>query len=294
MMTDDSKKIAEAKKAAGNAAFASKDYKEAIRLYTEAIELDGTNHLYYSNRSACYASMNQQENAAADAEECIRLNPDFVKGYYRLSTAQLELNDFQGALETVQRGLKRDVVVTISPLFIFLTIDNADLQRQLRLVRAKTAASSSSARKGSGTVQVDRQTMEEYQELNEQLVQTGRELAEVQAHLQACQREKRRSVLTRQEIEAVADTCRLHKAVGESCLASRVGQMEGEEEGKGKWRRRRKAGYLHSSGLATFVTCKDADLQTTPLFVHWSFIMFDLCMSALIHSQSDPSGETCS
>ena len=42
--------------AEGNTHFATKRYDEAIECYTDAIKFDGANHLYYSNRSACYAS----------------------------------------------------------------------------------------------------------------------------------------------------------------------------------------------------------------------------------------------
>jgi Flp pilus assembly protein TadD len=42
-----------------------------------------SNHVYYSNRSACYASLGKQQEAADDASKCIELNPNFIKGYYR-------------------------------------------------------------------------------------------------------------------------------------------------------------------------------------------------------------------
>ena len=45
---------AEEFKAAGNTAFQAGDFKAAIDHYTRAIDLDGTNHVYYSNRSAAY------------------------------------------------------------------------------------------------------------------------------------------------------------------------------------------------------------------------------------------------
>ena len=38
----------------GNTAFAAKDYDVAIAKYTEAIGIDGTNHVYYSNRRCVY------------------------------------------------------------------------------------------------------------------------------------------------------------------------------------------------------------------------------------------------
>jgi tetratricopeptide (TPR) repeat protein len=42
-------------KAKGNAAFAAKNYDEAIDFFSQGIALDASNHVLYSNRSACYA-----------------------------------------------------------------------------------------------------------------------------------------------------------------------------------------------------------------------------------------------
>jgi len=42
-------------KTKGNAAFADKNYDEAIGFFTEGIDVDPSNHVLYSNRSACYA-----------------------------------------------------------------------------------------------------------------------------------------------------------------------------------------------------------------------------------------------
>ncbi|POM74606.1 Heat shock protein, partial [Phytophthora palmivora] len=41
---------ADAKKNEGNEAFKNQDYPTAIAKYTEAIEIDATNHVYFSNR----------------------------------------------------------------------------------------------------------------------------------------------------------------------------------------------------------------------------------------------------
>lgn len=48
--TDSDKKVAEEKKTAGNQKMAEKKYDEAIDLYSESIELDPSNAVYYSNR----------------------------------------------------------------------------------------------------------------------------------------------------------------------------------------------------------------------------------------------------
>ena len=45
--------MADEAKAKGNAAFSAKNYDEAIVHFTDAITLAPTNHVLYSNRSAC-------------------------------------------------------------------------------------------------------------------------------------------------------------------------------------------------------------------------------------------------
>ncbi|CAN0208248.1 unnamed protein product, partial [Discosporangium mesarthrocarpum] len=126
---------------AGNDAFAKKDYEEATRLYSEAIDLDPENHVYHSNLSACHALKGDHRKAALEARECIRLDPAFVKGYYRLATAQTELGELDEALATVGKGLAKDP-------------SNGDLLRQQRMLRAKRSSSSpslsnSAAQRGS-------------------------------------------------------------------------------------------------------------------------------------------------
>ncbi|CAM9837292.1 unnamed protein product [Chrysoparadoxa australica] len=198
LATEESKAIAEAKKKAGNEAFASNDYEEGIRLYSEAITLDGTNHVYFSNRSACYAAQGKHTEAAEDAKQCVKLKPDFVKGYYRLSTSLLALGEHDQALEAVNLGL------AVEP-------KSSDLARQLRLVKAKRAASASAARKN---VKMDRQTFEEYQELQEQLAETQRELAEVESSMMLCVREGKRAELTMNEVGALPQGTRTYQSVG--------------------------------------------------------------------------------
>ncbi len=55
---------AEAKKTEGNAAFKLKQYKQAIKLYTEAAQLDPTCAIYFCNRSTCYANLGDWKGAS--------------------------------------------------------------------------------------------------------------------------------------------------------------------------------------------------------------------------------------
>jgi tetratricopeptide (TPR) repeat protein len=49
----------------GNASFSSGNFQEAIGHFTAAIELDESNHVLYSNRSACQVCLYAREGIVA-------------------------------------------------------------------------------------------------------------------------------------------------------------------------------------------------------------------------------------
>jgi len=99
------KEAAQAAKAKGNAEFSAKNYAEAIKHFTEAIGHDDTDHVFYSNRSACYASTEKYEEAYADAQKCVTLKPDWAKGYSRKGLAEFNLGKLEDSLKTYEKGL---------------------------------------------------------------------------------------------------------------------------------------------------------------------------------------------
>ncbi|KAJ0404143.1 hypothetical protein P43SY_008701 [Pythium insidiosum] len=99
---------AEAKKNEGNEAFKRRDWAQAVAKYSEAIAIDATNHVYFSNRSAAFNGMHKFEEAANDAAQCIKLNPDFVKGYHRHGMALMALKKYEEALATLRAGQRVD------------------------------------------------------------------------------------------------------------------------------------------------------------------------------------------
>jgi hypothetical protein len=56
-------------KAEANKAFAAKDYTTAVKLYSDGIAIDGSNHVLYSNRSAAKSGMRDYQGALEDAEK---------------------------------------------------------------------------------------------------------------------------------------------------------------------------------------------------------------------------------
>src|SRR6267154_2113824 len=61
--------MADALKAEGNKAFAAKDYDRAIDLFSNALDLDQSNFVVWSNRSAAKAGKRDWDGALADADQ---------------------------------------------------------------------------------------------------------------------------------------------------------------------------------------------------------------------------------
>lgn len=63
----------------GNAAFKAGNFEEAAEHFSAAIELDPSNHVLYSNRSAAYASLKRYDAALKDARKTVDLKPDWAR-----------------------------------------------------------------------------------------------------------------------------------------------------------------------------------------------------------------------
>lgn len=92
----------------GNKALAEDKFDDAVAAYTEAIELDPKNHVLFSNRSAAHAKAGNYEEALKDAEETIKLNPTWPKGYSRKGSALSYMQKYVEAFEVYQKGLEYD------------------------------------------------------------------------------------------------------------------------------------------------------------------------------------------
>ncbi|KAJ8675647.1 hypothetical protein QAD02_011433 [Eretmocerus hayati] len=92
----------------GNKALAEKKYDEAIKFYSQAIDLDDKNHVLYSNRSAAYAFAGSYQQALEDAEKTVSLKPDWSKGYSRKGSALAYLGKLDESIEAYSQGLMLD------------------------------------------------------------------------------------------------------------------------------------------------------------------------------------------
>ena len=91
-----------------DAAFKAGDYDEAVKQFTDGIELDPTNHVLYSNRSGAYAAKADFKAALMDANKCIDLNKEWAKGHSRRGAAYVGLKNWPSAQAAYEKGIELD------------------------------------------------------------------------------------------------------------------------------------------------------------------------------------------
>nr|CAG8461071.1 14663_t:CDS:2 [Entrophospora candida] len=85
-----------------------KDYEAAVKLYEQAIDINGNNAVYYSNRAAAYAQLGKHNKAIDDALKSTQIDPSYSKAYSRLGHAYLAVGKFDDAIEAYEKGLSLD------------------------------------------------------------------------------------------------------------------------------------------------------------------------------------------
>eukprot|EP01135_Chromosphaera_perkinsii_P007837 Nk52_evm29s1020 gene=Nk52_evmTU29s1020 len=96
---------ANAKKVEGNEFMKIGQYENAVRSYTDAIQIDNTNHIYFSNRAAAYTNLKKYEQAIADCEKSIKLDSSYSKAYSRMGMAYFSLGEYEKAKEAYKQAL---------------------------------------------------------------------------------------------------------------------------------------------------------------------------------------------
>lgn len=140
------------------------------------------------------------------------MNPEFLKGYYRLATAQTELKDYTAALKVIESGLKMDAQ---HPQLLKL---RTVIERQQKLAASAAEQNSQLAAAADAGVQLDDATRKELEDLQEQYTRTAREHGTVQAQLASAQRQVKISELTSNELADVADDAKCYRSVGKAFL----------------------------------------------------------------------------
>eukprot|EP00970_Alexandrium_tamarense_P019812 scaffold14496_cov193-Alexandrium_tamarense.AAC.1 len=93
-------------KATADDHFRLKAYTLATQSYKAALELDPTNHILLSNKSAAHLANGEKSKALHDARKCVEHAPDdWVKGHTRLAAAMASLGRYSEALKVYTKVL---------------------------------------------------------------------------------------------------------------------------------------------------------------------------------------------
>lgn len=93
-----------AAKKKGNEYFGQGKFEDALKYYSNAIEMNPKDHILYSNRAAAHLSLNHYTEALVDADTCIQLCETWPKGHYRKGMVYFSQNQFVDAATAFYRG----------------------------------------------------------------------------------------------------------------------------------------------------------------------------------------------
>ncbi|CAF4827122.1 unnamed protein product [Pieris macdunnoughi] len=97
---------AEELKNKGNECVKNEKYIEAVLHYTQAIKMDPNNYVLYSNRSFAFLKLDQHYLSLQDANETIKLQPHWAKGYFRRAEVEAASGLYDEAIISYTRALQ--------------------------------------------------------------------------------------------------------------------------------------------------------------------------------------------
>ncbi|XP_053313918.1 small glutamine-rich tetratricopeptide repeat-containing protein beta [Spea bombifrons] len=115
---------AEQLKDEGNNFMKEQNYEAAVDCYTQAVELDPKNAVYYCNRAAAFNQLGNHSNAVRDCEKAISIDVVYSKAYGRMGKALAAMNKYKEAIGSYQKALDLDP-------------DNESYKSNLRLAEQK-------------------------------------------------------------------------------------------------------------------------------------------------------------
>ena len=94
-------------KDAGNKAFMAKNFEEAVKCYTVAIEitLETPNHVYFANRANAQLELHHYEECISDCNSAIDIEPSYTKSYYRKAKALYYQQKLEESMATIDVAL---------------------------------------------------------------------------------------------------------------------------------------------------------------------------------------------
>ena len=92
----------------GNTAFKEQQYENAKELYTKSLKLNPNSAITLSNRSAVFLHFKEYTQAIEDANQAIRVDPDFVKSYFRLGKCHVATGNLVQAKVMFEKALSSE------------------------------------------------------------------------------------------------------------------------------------------------------------------------------------------
>ncbi len=80
------------------------NFQKAIEDYTQAIQRDSNNYIYYNSRGNAYYFEKDWQKASEDYTQAIRVNPNNVHAYRYRGEARSKLGDIQGAIQDLRKA----------------------------------------------------------------------------------------------------------------------------------------------------------------------------------------------
>ncbi|XP_015001272.3 sperm-associated antigen 1 isoform X1 [Macaca mulatta] len=101
-------KTFKALKEEGNQCVNDKNYKDALRKYSECLKINNKECAIYTNRALCYLKLCQFEEAKQDCDQALQLDDGNVKACYRRALAHKGLKNYQKSLIDLNKVLLLD------------------------------------------------------------------------------------------------------------------------------------------------------------------------------------------
>ncbi|XP_053398189.1 MORC family CW-type zinc finger protein 3-like [Mercenaria mercenaria] len=100
--------IAAEERRMGNALFKQGKYSEALKHYNEAIKRNPKDAELHSNKAACYTKLQEFSRALAACDDCLYIDPKFIKGYLQRGIISNLMKNNKEAVKAYERALRFD------------------------------------------------------------------------------------------------------------------------------------------------------------------------------------------
>lgn len=108
VISDEDKAKADVLKNEGNELMKNGKFTEALETYSKAIQIDGTNPIYYCNRAAAHSKLENYQATLEDCKIAIKHDPNYSKAYCRMGLAYVNLGDHMRARDCYKKAVELD------------------------------------------------------------------------------------------------------------------------------------------------------------------------------------------